>query len=148
MVRQLTSAAVAPLPAMPGPGRGPRRESAAERGQRQRERSRNLWRASLASLLLVVAVSTGVLAGANSGIVGALFSRPSQEALAAAQARRHDLRTGKVLFALPDGETCRPMHFDNLTGEMSPGAGTVPCYPPEQSRRTAADSGRFNWRSK
>lgn len=121
-----------------------RREALAERGQRQRERSRNLWRAGLASGLLVVAVSTGFFAGANSGIVSSLFALSPRDALSIANVKRGELRTARVLFTLPDGETCRPMYFDNKTGEMSPGAGLVPCE--SRDANAAAHLTKFNWR--
>lgn len=121
-----------------------RREALAARSQRQRERKRNLWRAGLASGLLMVAVGTGFFAGINSGPATTLFFQLSkQDVLAIASAKRADLRTGMVLFTLPDGETCRPMYFDNQTGEMSPGAGPVPCHARDANAATHLN--KFNW---
>lgn len=114
----------------------------------QRERGRNLRRAGLVSAVLLAALSTGFFAGVNSGTVTSLFQRSSMEALEASKARRAELRSGTILFASPDGENCRPVHFDNQTGEMSPGAGTVPCHSRDPNRRAQVDDGgRFNWRN-
>jgi hypothetical protein len=141
MVGQYTTPSGAPAASdRRASGRG---ESRAEHGARQRDS--NLRRAGLASLLLVAALSTGFLAGANSTTMASLFASQSTEALEASKARRGELRTGTILFASPDGESCRPMHFDNQTGELSPGTGTVPCSARETSRRSSADS-KFNLR--
>ena len=126
-----------------------RRQAVAERSHRQfvRERNfkRNLCRAGVASGLLVLAVSTAFFASVVSRPVAVLFAPLSkQEVLAIADGKRTDLRTGRVLFAQPDGETCRPMYFDNKTGEMSPGAGMVPCH--SRDADAAAHLTRFNWR--
>jgi hypothetical protein len=148
MVRQYarTVAAVGPMSAGLGAMRvaAQRREALAARSQRQRECKRNLWRAGHASGLLMVAVGTGFFAGVSSGPVTTLFFQISkQDVLAIASAKRADLRTGRVLFTLPDGETCRPMYFDNKTGEMSPGAGPVPCHAHDAN--AAAHLNKFSW---
>lgn len=156
MVRPFPSPAMTPVAPYRGPATAAtyqaaaaalRREALAERDQRNRERRRNLWRAVMASGLLILALGSAFLAGANSGAVSGLFaSKPSpyaQSSLSAADVKRGELRIGKVLFTLPDGETCRPMHFDNVTGEMSPGVGLVPCVT-DNSRPQG--SGRFGWR--
>jgi hypothetical protein len=125
-----------------------RRQSQSLRGARQRERMRNYWRAGLAALLIMLALSTGFFAGAHSTAVVEMLSFISgnPEALSASNARRSELRNGKILFALPDGENCRPMHFDNQTGEMIPGTGTVPCYTRDQKKTVVQSSNsKFNW---
>jgi hypothetical protein len=122
-----------------------KRQTQSGRVARQHERTRNLWRAALASVLILLALSTGFFAGAHSDTVMEMFSAGSkQEALAASSARRSELRSGTILFTLPDGMTCRPMAFDNQTGEMRPGSGVVPCGLPEPNAPPASALTKFS----
>jgi hypothetical protein len=102
-----------------------RRQSRVERGSRYRERIRNRWRAVLAAALLVLALSTGFIAGTQSTAVVEMFAyvTGSAEALSASTAR----------------------HFDNQTGELIPGKGTVPCYTREQRKTVVDTNSKFSW---
>ncbi len=58
-------------------------------------------------------------------------------------ARFNDTRVGQLLFMQPDGQNCRRVLFDNVSGGFRD-AGAIDCRPEEAKQNKALDAGRLD----
>jgi hypothetical protein len=89
-----------------------RRGAAVRARQRSREDGATSGRVVVACSLLLLLVGATALVGARTTIESLLQS---------AAAARASLRTGQIVYTLPDGIYCRRVSFDNATAQISEG---------------------------